>query len=98
MPAASSRNVENGLELLHQGPFFHRDVGPVELLQGVDTGTRDARVQVVLLFQVAAVQGLVGTLDLDGNGRLTLFTDRNGLVVTFNRGPAKPILDDDLQK
>lgn len=63
----SSRDVENGLELLHQGPLFHRDFGPVELLEGIDTGTRDAREQLVLLLQVTAVQGLIATLNLDSN-------------------------------
>jgi len=39
-----SRNVENGLELLDYSPLLVRHLSAVELLEGVDTGTRDVRV------------------------------------------------------
>lgn len=48
--ADGSRNVESGLELLDKGPFFHGYIRAVELLQCVDTCTRDVRVQCVGLF------------------------------------------------
>lgn len=82
-----SRNVENGLELLDQGPFLHGDFGSVEFLECVDTCTRDVRVQCVLLFKVTAVQRLVGSFDLDGDGGLTSLGDGHRLMVTFNRNP-----------
>lgn len=80
----SSRNVEDGLQLLDQSPLFHRHLRSVELLQCVDTGTRDVRVQLVLFFQVAAVHGLVGALNFDGDRGLTLLANRDRLVLTFD--------------
>ena len=80
-----SRNIEERLEPLDHGPFFVRDFGAVELLQSIDTGTGDLRVEKILLFELATIHGLVGTLDLDGNRGLTLLADRDGLVVTLNR-------------
>lgn len=83
----NSRNVEHGLELLDKCPFLHRDFGPVELLECVDTCTRDVRVQNVLLFKVTAVHGLVGSFDLHCHRGLTSLGDFDRLVVTFNRHP-----------
>jgi hypothetical protein len=83
-----SRNVEHGLELLDKSPFLHRYVRTVELLEGVDTGTGDVRVEGVLLFQLAAVHRLVGPFDLDSDGRLALLANLDRLVVTLNRHTA----------
>lgn len=79
-----SRNVEDGLELLDQSPLLHGNLGSVELLEGVDTGTRDVRDQLVLLLEVTAVHGLVRALDLDGNGGLSSLADWDGLVIALD--------------
>lgn len=91
--ASRSRNVEDGLELLDQSPLLHSDLSPVELLQGVDTGTRDVRVQLVSLLQLTTVHGLVGALNLDGNGGLALLADCDGLVVTLDGCPVGHVRD-----
>jgi hypothetical protein len=39
-----SRNIKQRLQLLDQTPLIHRNIGPVEFLQGVDTLSRDERV------------------------------------------------------
>lgn len=83
-----SRNVKHGLELLDKSPFLHRYVGTVELLEGVDTGAGNVRVEGVLLFQLTAVHRLVGSFDLDGDGRLALLANLDRLVVTLNRHTA----------
>lgn len=44
------------------------------------------RVERVLFFQVAAVEGLVGALDLDGDRGLALFADLDLLVVALDGG------------
>jgi hypothetical protein len=84
-----SRNVEDGLELLDQTPLLHRDFGAVEFLEGVDTGTGDVRVQKVLLLEVTAVDGLVRSLDLNGDRGLALLADLDGFVVALNRCPVR---------
>ena len=83
---AKSRDVENGLESLDKSPFFHGDISTVELLQCVDTGTRDVRDQLILLLEMTSVHGLVGALDLDGDGRLTTLANGDGLVIALNGG------------
>jgi hypothetical protein len=42
------------------------------------------RVQRVGFFKLAAVHGLVGAFNLDGNGGLAAFADLDGLVVALN--------------
>jgi hypothetical protein len=53
------------------------------------------RVQSVFLFQMAAVHGLVGTLNLDSDGGLALLADLDGLVITLNGCPVVGMLDID---
>lgn len=79
-----SRDFEGRLQSLDETPLLHADLGSVELLQSIDTGTRDVGVQNVLLFELTTIHRLVGTLDLDGDGGLTLLADGDGLVVTLN--------------
>jgi hypothetical protein len=79
-------NVEALLQLLDQLPFIHADVRPEVVLERVYALTRDKRVQRVLFFQVTAVERLVGPLDLDSDGRLTLFADGDLLVLALDRG------------
>lgn len=79
-----SWDVKDRLKLLDETPLLHGDVGAVELLEGVDTGTRDVRVQGVLVFELTTVHGLVASLDLDGHGGLTPLADLDGLVITLN--------------
>lgn len=94
----NSRNIEHGLELLDQSPFFHGDFGPVELLEGVDTRTRDVRDKLVLLFEVTTIHGLVGFLDLNSNGGLTSLADRDGLVIALDGCAVKTVELDIRQK
>lgn len=84
--ASISRNLKHRLELLDQAPLFHRHLGPVKLLKSIDAGARDSRVKLVLLFDLAAVHGLIGTLDLDGYRGLASLADRDGLVVSLDGG------------
>ena len=78
-------DIELLLELHNQLPFILADIIPVEFLQCVNALSRDGRVERVLLFQVATIHGLVGTLDLNRHGRLSLLAHSDGLVITFNR-------------
>lgn len=80
-------NVKQGLQLNDQLPFVVGYIFTVELLQSVNTGSRNLAVEQIGLFQVSSVYGLVTShLDLDGHRGLTLFADRNLLVVSLNRG------------
>lgn len=78
-------DIVQRLQLLDQRPLVHADVGPVEFLQHINALPRDQTVQHILLLELAAVHGLVGAFDLDGHRRLTLFAQRDLLVVTLNR-------------
>lgn len=78
------RNFEDGLELLDQSPFVHRDLWTVEFLQGVDARARDVRVQRVLLLEMTAIQRLVVSFDLDRDGGLALLADGDCLVLAFD--------------
>jgi hypothetical protein len=42
------------------------------------------RVKRVALFKLAAIHGLIGAFDLDGNGGLAAFADLDGLVVALD--------------
>ena len=64
---ASLWNIKLRLERLDQLPLVEADLVAEELLERVDALARDARVQDVRLLEVAAVHGLVGALDLDGD-------------------------------
>lgn len=78
-------DVEERLELDDELPLVVGNLLAIELLERVDGGTGDERVQSVSLFKLAAVRGLRAThLDLDGHGRLALLADGNLLVVTFD--------------
>jgi len=65
--SASLWNIKLRLERLDQLPLVEADLVAEELLERVDALARDARVQDVRLLEVAAVHGLVGALDLDGD-------------------------------
>ena len=77
-------DVEQSLQLLHERPFLIADVGAIVLLQGVDALPRDQTVQHVLFLEVPAVHGLVGSFDLDGDGRLAFFADGDLFVVALD--------------
>ena len=79
-----SRYIKQRLQFLYQIPLVVADLGPVVLLQSVDALPRDERVERVILFQLPAVGGLVGSFDLDGNAGLPLLADLKLLVVAFD--------------
>lgn len=80
-------DVEEGLELDDELPLVVGDFLAVVFLQTVDTGTGDLAVQGVLLLEVTAVGGLVTAhFNLDSDGGLALFADRDLLVVSLDRG------------
>jgi hypothetical protein len=45
---------------------------------------RDERVQGIFFFELAAIERLIWSFDLDGNGRLTFLADWELLVVSFD--------------
>jgi hypothetical protein len=88
-PTHHLHNVEQTLQMLgDQSPLVLVHLVAVELLQAVDTGAADHTVQHVLLLEVAAIQRLVGALDLDGHRRLALLADGDLLVVALDGGDA----------
>ena len=61
------RNVEERLQFLDQHPLIIGDICSVELLQSVDTGSTDERVQCIGLLEMSAVSWLMAThLDFHG--------------------------------
>ena len=81
----ASLNVKEGLELDDELPLVVGDLLAVELLETVDALAGDLAVERVLLFEMAAVGGLVAAhFDLDGDRRLTLFAYWNLLVISLN--------------
>ena len=62
---SSSVDVEHWLQLHEQMPLVSRHLVSVELLQGVDTLSRDEGVEHVFVFELTTVHGLVGSFDLD---------------------------------
>lgn len=78
-------DIKNRLQLDNQLPLVVGHLIPIELLERVDAGARNVRVEHVLLLEVATVGGLVrARLDLDGHRRLTLFADWHLLVVALD--------------
>jgi hypothetical protein len=77
-------DIEKLLELHNQLPLILTDIAPEELLECVDTLSRDGRVKNIVFFQVATVHGLVVAFDLDGDGGLAAFADLHGLVVALD--------------
>lgn len=78
-------DVEEGLELDDELPLIVADVFAVELLEGVDGGTRDETVQRIRLLELAAVRRLVAAhLDLDSDRGLAPLADGDLLVVTLD--------------
>lgn len=80
------RHIKQRLQLLDEQPLLIADVGTVELLERVDALPRDHRVERILLVQVAAVERLVGALDLDRDGGGALFGVGDGFVFAFDGG------------
>ena len=76
-------HVEHGLQLDEQLPLFSTDFVSVELFQRVNTCPANERVQRVFLFELSAVQGLIGTFDFDRNGGLAPLDEGNGFVVAL---------------
>ena len=77
--------VEQRLQLDNQLPVVVGHVLAVELLERVDTLTRDHTVELVVLLQLATVGGLgAAHLDLDGHRGLALFTHRDLLVLSLD--------------
>ena len=72
------------LQLFDQRPLVIADISPVKLLQGINTLPRDQRVECVLFFPVATVDGLVGGFDLDGDGGLPALDHGDLLVVALD--------------
>lgn len=79
-----SRNIKQRLQLLDKRPLLITNVGAIELLERIDRLSRNERVQHVLLFQLAAVHGLVRGFDLHRHGRLALFADGDLFVVALD--------------
>ena len=80
------RNIKHGLQILNQPPLIHANIAPEELLERVDTLPAERRVQRIAFLEVAAVHGLVGAFDFDGDGGLALFADCDLLVVALDGG------------
>ena len=66
-PPSTSDDIKQLLQLHQQLPLILADIAPEELFQRVDTLAADGRVQRVVFLEVAAVHGLVGAFDLDGD-------------------------------
>jgi hypothetical protein len=79
-------NIKLLLQTNNQLPLILTDIIPEELLQRIDTLPANRRVQDILLFEMAAVHWLITAFDLDGHGRLALFTNGNLFVVAFDGG------------
>lgn len=80
----NSGDIKQALQLLDERPLVIADVGPVKLLQGVDALPGDERVERVLFLPVAAVDGLVGAFDLDGDGGLAAFHHGDLFVIALD--------------
>lgn len=78
-------NVEELLELHDKLPLVLRDVVSEKLFQRVDALPADGGVERVRLLEVAAIHGLVGAFDLDGDRGLALFAHLDLLVVALDR-------------
>ncbi len=79
-----SRNIKQALQFLNKRPLIITHIRPVILLQRIDALPRYQRVQHIFLLQVAAVHGLVGAFDLDGDRGLALFADGDLFVVALD--------------
>jgi hypothetical protein len=77
-------DIEAFLHLLDQEPLVLAYIVPEMRLERIDRRTRDVRVQCILFFYVATVDGLIGALDLDGDGGLAGFADGNLLVIALD--------------
>jgi hypothetical protein len=78
-------DVEKRLQLDDKLPLFIRHLLAIELFETVDAGSRNQAVQGVLFFELATVGRLMTThFDLDSDGRLSLFTDRDLFVLSFD--------------
>jgi hypothetical protein len=85
MAVSALMHIEHALELDDQRPLLLRHIAPVELLQSIDTRSRDVGVEDVLLLQLATVTRLVGSINLDCDTGLTLLTDGDLLVISLDR-------------
>ena len=84
-PITSLHDIEKRLQCLcDQVPLVLGNLVSVELLKAIDRSTRNVRVQNRLLVELTAVQRLVWSFDLDGNGRLALFAYWDLLVFTLD--------------
>ena len=83
---ARSRNIKECLEFLYEQPLFVAYIGPVILLERIDTLPRNERVQHVLFLELATIHRLVAAFDLDSDRRLAFFADRDLFVISFNGG------------
>ena len=83
---APSRDIKQRLQLLDQRPLILAHIVSVKLLQRIDRGPRDHRVQHVFLLELSAVEWLVGAFDLDRYRGLAFLADRDGLVLALDGG------------
>lgn len=81
---SNSWDIEQALQLLDERPLLVADVGPVKLLERVDALPGDERVERVLFLPVAAVDGLVGAFDLDGDRGLAALHHGDLFVVALD--------------
>lgn len=80
----SSHDIKLLLERYNQLPLILADLVSKELLECIDTLPANARIQNIALFEMAAVERLIRPFDFDSDGGLTLFTDRDLLVIALN--------------
>ena len=89
MPVHLLLHIEHILQLHNQLPLILTDIAPEVLLERIDTLSANSRVKDIVFFQVATVHGLVGALDLDGDGGLASLADLHGFVVALDGSTIK---------
>lgn len=87
-----SRHVKHRLQLDYQSPFILGYLIAIVLLQSINRFARDQRVKSILLLKLSTVQRLIGTFNLDCNGRRALLGRLNCFVFAFDRGTVKALV------
>lgn len=86
-------HIKQSLESLgNKSPLILINLIPVKLLQRINTPPRNLRVKHILLLELAAVHGLVATLDLDSDGGLPLLANGQLFMVALDTGAGGVVL------
>jgi hypothetical protein len=69
-------------------PLILGNLIPIKLLERINRSSTDMRIQHHFIFKLATIGRLIGTLNLDSYGGLSLFAQRDLLVLALDGGDA----------